>query len=246
MRVVSVDHQSKKDAPVDFGRQSNCALDEVLSTIEEDIVLGFLHPRERLIEDALMARFKTKRHIVRTALVYLERSGLVERRPNQGAQVCDRSPQEVEQLYAMRELLETAAARMIPLPADRELLRTLASIQQRHDDAYRASDIRSAFRINIEFHRALFNACGNSYLAETIELFGRKAHAIRSLTAAQPEYLKKARDEHRAMLRALSAADRNRLVTLCREHIAMAKRAYIDIYRARFPGETQIPAKTGS
>src|SRR5579862_1938340 len=59
----------------------------VVSKLEEDVILGRLHPRERLVEDDLMARFGAKRHVVRQALVALERTGVVERIPNRGARV---------------------------------------------------------------------------------------------------------------------------------------------------------------
>lgn len=54
----------------------------VVSTLEEDIVLGRLHPRERLVEDDLMRRFSVKRHVIRQALSDLEQMAVVERAPN--------------------------------------------------------------------------------------------------------------------------------------------------------------------
>ena len=81
--------------------------DRIVQRIEEDIVFGRLHPRERLVEEALAERFGVKRHIVREALADLERRGLIERFRNRGAMVKAYTPEEVEQLYAVRALLET-------------------------------------------------------------------------------------------------------------------------------------------
>src|SRR6266852_7560872 len=53
--------------------------------IEEDIVLGRRHPRERLVEQDLCDLFHTHRGDVRLALFELEKKGLVERIPNRGA-----------------------------------------------------------------------------------------------------------------------------------------------------------------
>ena len=48
--------------------------------LEEDIAFGYMHPRERLVEDELRARFGLKRHIVRQVLadswLYSEEIGL--------------------------------------------------------------------------------------------------------------------------------------------------------------------------
>jgi len=46
-------------------------LEEAVRILEEEIVLGFLHPRERLVEDDLLERFGLKRHVVRQVLVEL-------------------------------------------------------------------------------------------------------------------------------------------------------------------------------
>lgn len=41
------------------------AITEMVETLEEDILLGRLFPRERLVEDQLSERINQKRHVVR-------------------------------------------------------------------------------------------------------------------------------------------------------------------------------------
>src|SRR5271170_6052936 len=91
-------------------------LTTVVSSLEKDIVLGRLHPRERLIEDELMRRFGAKRHVVRRGLADLEQMGIVERVPNRGAMVRAYREDEIQQLYVLRNLLEGHAALLIPMP----------------------------------------------------------------------------------------------------------------------------------
>ena len=62
--------------------------------LEEDIVLGRRHPRERLVEQDLCDEFHTHRGDVRAALFELEKIGIVRRIPNRGAVVRDLSPEE--------------------------------------------------------------------------------------------------------------------------------------------------------
>src|SRR3546814_9227815 len=81
-------------------------ISDAVRVLEEDIVLGSLHPRERLIEDDLIRRFGFKRHAAREVLAELARRGLVERRKNFGSEVRAFEPQEVAELYQLRELLE--------------------------------------------------------------------------------------------------------------------------------------------
>ena len=105
--------------------RSGGAVAETVRAIEEDIIFGRLRPRERLVEDDLIERLGGTRHTVRQALVELERLGIVRRERNRGATVRDFSPEEVEDIYAMRELLHRHAATLIPLPAPRPLLSAL-------------------------------------------------------------------------------------------------------------------------
>ena len=211
----------------------------VVAALEEDIVFGHLHPRERLVEDQLMLRFSAKRHVVREALAELDRMGLVERHPNRGAAVTDLTPEAVEHIYEMREMLEAAAFRRMPLPLDADMIAALSEIQRRHDAAAAAGDLRALFRLNIEFHRVEFSACGNPHLAAAIEQHGQKAHGIRSFAVARTGYAETAAREHWKIIRALKPGDRDKLIALSLRHIRASKISYIAAYRARFgePGD---------
>src|SRR3984957_16089884 len=80
------------------------AIVELIATrLEEDIVLGRRHPRERLIEQDLCAQFDTHRADIRLAFFELEKKGIIQRIPNRGATVRDLTPSEVRAIYAVRE-----------------------------------------------------------------------------------------------------------------------------------------------
>ncbi len=207
---------------------NNAQVRMTVETLEEDIAFGYMHPRERLVEDELRARFGLKRHVVRQVLAELEKMGLVERKKNIGALVKSYSVKDVVDLYAVRDILETSCARSIALPVSPEKLDELDAIQQRHDDAVRDSNLHVAFRMNIAFHKALFALSDNAALTEMIELAAQRAHVIRSLSMVVPQYLEKARRDHREMIDALRQCDQERLVALCRDHLLPSRNAYIE------------------
>lgn len=208
---------------------------EIVAALEEQIVLGWLMPRERLPEERLTERFGCKKHIVREALSELERMGLVERTLNKGATVRLLSHEEVRQIYSVREVLETLAAEQIPLPAPVALREELTRIQSAHGEAIERNDFSSAFRANLAFHETLFGACGNPYLVEVIRNAAKKVHGARFFTAASRPHLERARDEHWAMVKALEEADRRSLVNLCRNHLSPSREAYLAAVQARRP-----------
>jgi DNA-binding GntR family transcriptional regulator len=206
---------------------------EVVAALEEQIVLGWLMPRERLLEDRLTAQFSCKKHVIREALTELERMGLVERVLNKGAAVRFLDPEAVRQIYTVREALETLAAKQIPLPAPAPLLDELKRIQTLHSEAVETNDNRGAFRANQAFHECLFGACGNPYLVEIIRSAAQKVHGARFFTAASHYHLTLARDEHWAIIRALDEGDRATLVSLCKHHLGPSRDAYFAAVEAR-------------
>jgi DNA-binding GntR family transcriptional regulator len=200
---------------------------DIVRRIEEDIVFRAYHPRERLVEDELMQRFEAKRHIVRQALVELERDGLVLRKPNSGAQVRALTAKDATELYAVREILETNCARLIPLPVAARLLAPIEKIQRVHAAAIKANDVRAVFRANLAFHAAVFQLCGNDALVESIADFARRTHPVRLTTLVTQEYLEQARSQHDEILHALREGDRARLVALSARHLKPAREAYL-------------------
>lgn len=213
-------------APRDAPHASPAEL--AIAEIEEDIVLAKLHPKQRITEDELLERFGMKRHVVREVLATLERMGLVERRKNIGALVRSFTPREVKELYALRELLESEAARRMPLPAEAEALRRLVELQHAHDRAVEHRNPREVFRANLAFHHAFFSLTDDDVLERAIDEYARQTHAIRFGTLASADYREQARKEHWEMIRALEAKDRARLVALCREHLRPARDAYLE------------------
>jgi DNA-binding GntR family transcriptional regulator len=216
-------------------REREPAMANVVATsLEEDIVLGRRHPRERLVEQDLCDRFNTHRGDVRLALFELEKKGLIQRIPHRGAMVRDLTPTEVMEIYAVREELEVMAARTLPFPVAADDLARLDDLQKRHSAAVDAGDMLTVFYANLHFHQALFGLCGNVCLIETIEHLAQKVYGIRSYANASPQVLERARRDHVDMIKALRASRREELIALTRRHLKPQPEAYIRAYERRF------------
>lgn len=213
-------------------------MQQVVEILEEEIVLGVLHPRERLVEDDLLSRFQLKRHVVRQVLIELERMGLVERKRNIGALVKAYSVEEVKNLYAVRELMETHCVGIIPLPVPTPVLETLIAVQREHDAAAAAGDLRRVFRANITFHRTLFGLSNNPILVDAIQDHAQRAHSVRTSTLVLPEQLERARREHWQIIEALREGDREQLIRVCRDHLTPSLDAYIAAHNRRAHGSS--------
>jgi DNA-binding GntR family transcriptional regulator len=221
-------------SPPRHGIRNLTAAERIATRLEEEIVLGRRHPRERLIEQELCDQFGTHRADVRLAFFELEKKGIIQRIPNRGAIVRDLTPEEVLAIYAVREELEVMALRTMPLPIGRVQIEQLEGIQADHASAIAAGNMLSVFYANLRFHRALYMLCGNPCLIETIEQLAQKVYGIRSYANADAGALGRARDDHDRMLTALRASNRKELIVLTRRHLEPSPQAYVRAYRNRF------------
>lgn len=86
--------------------------DIVLERIVEAVIKGDLVPGERLQEAVLARQFGISRGPLREALRRLEGRHLVVRVPHVGVKIADPSPEEILDLFLLREALEGVACRL--------------------------------------------------------------------------------------------------------------------------------------
>ena len=206
--------------------------DRLVQTLESEILFGRLRPRERLVEDSLIQRFRAKRHVVRQSLAELERMGIVVLVPNRGAMVRDFSAREVEEIAEIREILQRQAAQRMPLPGSPGLLSDLQDAQHRHDQAVATRDPRAIDLANEAFHTLLFGACGNAYLTEAIAHYAYLSRAMRLYPMVDPPLLETLQVEHWSMIEAIRTGDRPRLMALVVGHIQHSKKIYLEVRRS--------------
>lgn len=204
------------------------AVQQIVATLEEEILLGRLYPRERLIEDQLTERFGQKRHVVRQALSDLEIMGLVVREAGKGAVVREYSPEEVNSLYQMREVVEAAAANMIDLPVKEEDYAKIRKICEQYADAVEKNDMKTVIDCNKRFHREVYCLCGNPFLIDVIENMAQRSNLVRFTSSRDRELLHQARDEHFGILEALAETDNQALAKLCVDHMQPSRQRYLE------------------
>lgn len=209
------------------------------SALEEDIVFGVYAPGSRVVEDRILERFAVSRYVVRGAFAELEARGLVRNVPNRGAQVVELTPDDVDELYAIREILETSAARTTPLPAPSEVLDRLDAVRQRHEAAMEHSDFRAVFRLNIEFHAIQYSTCPNRRLREAITDYARRVHVIRAVKYGDRAHMDEVRRQHRDIVEALRGGDTDAYVRCVRAHLPASSAAYRAAYAIKHGGQRQ-------
>jgi DNA-binding GntR family transcriptional regulator len=208
-------------------RRSPKQWETVCRELQREIISGKYRPRERLIEDDLIASTGATRHAVRRAFDELERLGLVMRQPNRGVQVRDYTLEEIEELYEIRECLEVKAAERFPMPAKPALVGRLTELAELHQNASRQERFADLFALNNQFHETLYQAAGNRQLAEAIRHYTFSTHPIRTRAFPNRELREVAIADHWTMVEAIRAGDRAKLAETIRRHIHRPKDFYV-------------------
>lgn len=203
------------------------AAPEIVEALELDIILGRIHPRQRLIEDDLMERYDLTRHRARRVIQEIVARGFAVHEPNKGAHVRSYSRREVLELYEMRDTLQTRAIELMPLPFEAERIARLTEEHEAHLTAGAVGDVVSVIRHNNAFHDLFFDACPNRLMVEAIGTFTHRTHQVRTPVLLDRVYLAKAQAEHAQIIEAATAGDRQRLIALSRLHTTRPRDAFL-------------------
>ncbi len=193
-------------------------------SIKRYILEGKLDEGGRLTEEFLATTLGISKSPIREALNRLETEGLIRIEPRRGAYLKDFSTQDVDDLYGLREALETHVVRTAELSPEliSELKQSVRRMRKFLKDNHKAYYIDEDMR----FHARLATAAANEQLYRTLEnvqnriwIFRRKTYDLSSSTA--PAF-------HEAIITALEAGDRNRAERAMSEHIDAVRRKLLE------------------
>ena len=207
---------------------------DVRKTLCDRIVIGELKPGARLNEVHLAAELDVSRTPLREALYGLVSAGLVEEFPRRGFFVTGFSVREIEQLYAVRQILDPAALKMAGIP-DASTIEKLKSLNNK------IASVRKPLRIidlDDQWHLLLIKGCGNEILLELIQQHMLRTRRYEYAYFRQGANVSVATDEHEKIIEAL---ENNKLSMACRyliQNMTSAERPLLDWVR-------EHEAKTG-
>src|SRR5271165_2522893 len=101
---------------------------QIVKQIRQAILNRSLLPGERLVERELAKQLGTSLTATREALIQLETEGLITKRPNATTHVTQLTPNEVEQIFAVRRVLEKYAFEEAARLADNAEIRHLKDL----------------------------------------------------------------------------------------------------------------------
>ncbi len=159
---------------------------------------------------------------VQEALKQLAHDHLVRVTPRHGLYVTDVNIPDLQQLSELRLDLEVLAARLAAERATPDDLAVLEALRQEQLAAEPASgaDPRQLFEIDHKFHRAIAQAAGNRYLAQTLDHFFGLSLRLWHLVLPQLSFLPAAVEKHFDLVEAIRRHDAGAAAEIMRGHVA--------------------------
>jgi len=179
-------------------------------------------------ERQLGARYGIGKAPLREALVRLVHEGLVQAIPRSGYRVTPVTIQDVQDIFALRLLLEPAAAR---LAAGRIDERVLTQLNEPCLAGYTPGDRSSEsdfLRANREFHVAIANASGNRRLARVLEQLLEGTERLFHMGLAVRDRTDEMRHEHESLMSALLAGDGDAAAKTTVDQVDAARKMVMD------------------
>jgi DNA-binding GntR family transcriptional regulator len=195
----------------------------VTQSLRAAIVSGEMPPGEVYSAPALGARFGVSPTPVREAMVDLAREGLVEAVPNKGFRVTAVSDAELDDIAALRMLIEPPTVREVTPKIPDDAIAGLRAMAQAIVDHAAAGDLIAYTEADRRFHLAVLEYSGNARLVSLVSdlrsqtrLYGLSGMVSRGTLAASAT-------EHLELVDLIAARDAKAAGALMSRHIGRVR-----------------------
>jgi DNA-binding GntR family transcriptional regulator len=180
-------------------------------------------PGSQLQVQELSREMEVSRTPVREALLRLQKDGLVDVLPRVGFFVTKLAPRDLEELYELREILESRAVYDAVLSMRDEEMHTFFEINISTQAAVEKEDSAGFLEAEIAFHNFLTESSRNKRLVAMVESMRDLTYRWRILSLNSKEDIRASLKEHKKIADAVQKRDAVLASRLMGEHIQNAK-----------------------
>jgi len=188
-----------KETDLSIGHDASLR-NKIFKYIKTQIINGNYKPGESLVESKLAEELGVSRTPIREAVHLLELEGLVEITPNKGAIVVGISSKDVEDIYAIRQLVEGLAARWAAERISEHDKKEMEKILDLMEFYANRGEIDEVAKLDNQFHHFIYEASGSKILNLTLSNLHQYVQLARQESLQIPDRLDKTLSEHRAIL----------------------------------------------
>lgn len=185
--------------------------------IREAIVSGELKPGERIILRKLASDLGVSAIPVREAVKLLEAEGLVVLSAYSEVTVSRFSEKDYRELFQVRILLESYAARLAIERLNEVFLQELHQLLEEMRLCVEKEDYKGYGILNRRFHQTFNAFSGNDQLQKLINLVNAKTDRARALFVFNPQRASDSLKEHEDIVKAIEQSDNDSAVRILEE-----------------------------
>ncbi|MGI6128720.1 MAG: GntR family transcriptional regulator [bacterium] len=175
--------------------------------LRDDILKGRFEQGENLVELKLATQYGVSRTPIREALRQLELEGLVKYQPNRGVVVEGITTEDVNDIFIIRERLESLVATWAAKRITPEEVKKIKEVLDLQEFYTAKDDVEQVTRLDTEFHRLLLEASKSKSLRYALGSMLDYVEQARYRSLRVPGRIHNSVGEHRAILEAVVAGD---------------------------------------
>ncbi len=195
----------------------------VADKLRDQIIRGEIPEGAQLRQDAIASQYQVSRIPVREALRQLDAEGLIAIVPNRGAVVPTLSPDDIEELFSIRALLEPEVLKLsIPHLTQEDFAEAQAILRTYVSELRRDDHVSAWGRLNWQFHSTLYSRANQPRFMAIIRNVNNSGERYTRLQLYLTHGIKRANEEHHQILELCRGRDVAAACKLLRQHIEYA------------------------
>lgn len=196
------------------------------------ILRGQVPEGGRLAQDRIATAYGVSQVIVREAFRDLVSEGLLTTEPRRGVRVAALSPEEAEEITALRQAVEgQVLAWAIPNLTRADIAKAGGIL----DELDQAQAIDRIIELNRRFHAVLYEPCGRARSLALVETLRRNFARYLRFTWESTQHRPRSQSQHRQMLKLIAAGKTAEAADHLRAHIGETGAVIAAALRARAP-----------
>ncbi len=210
-------------------------VDDAYAKLKAAIRDNIFAPGYQGSELEMAVRLGMSRTPVHEAIIRLQEEGMVRVLSKRGVVVLPLSPEDMQEIYEVTAPLEAAAAELVArlAPAARKpVVAELGRLNAEMQKALKRDDLSAWVRIDEQFHRAIFEACGNRRIARFAQTMLDQVHRARAMTVRLRAKPVRSLKEHRLIVDSIRRGDALAAHRQMHDHRVRAGRELLPILAA--------------
>jgi DNA-binding GntR family transcriptional regulator len=195
----------------------------VAEKLREEIIRGTIPEGAQLRQDAIAMQYQVSRIPVREALRQLDAEGLITIVPNRGAIVPALSPDDIEELFTIRALLEPEILKSsVPRLTEGDLAEADVVLRRYEGELQQEDHLFSWGRLNWQFHSILYSRAERPRIMAIVRNVNNSGERYTRLQLYLTHGIERANQEHQQILALCRRREVGPACKLLREHIEHA------------------------